>query len=339
MFCQGITAVCAVVTVIAVAVCVSISIRYWESAKRFKEVRCVQGSRIVATDGMQISSQNAKVACTLAIGKNATGELKRLVSTLAWWEPSLRLYVLTDDAALATTVAPAAIVVEKPSLHEYTKMTKRQLEGTPGSEFPNMRTEMLYEKASVLEYVLARDPLATQSGVWFLDSDVMLLAPLPIIPENKDVALAPHYRLPILSMHGGVYNAGMMWFRDRDLIQTWRQAGPASIFYEQQALDHVASAAGDGLFQLEPEQDNFGYWNVYYGGPVTWRLFRMFDLEGDPRVCVGIRYKKKILRSMHVHVDSPPLSACGLFVSFFRELVTGSDATNSNISRFANLIR
>jgi hypothetical protein len=182
------------------------------------------------------------------------------------------------------------------------------MEALPGTTYDSLFKDYTYEKAAVLEWMFDS---VKDEGVWFMDADIVHCAPLPVIPTGKTLALSPHYIRPADEARYGHYNAGFLWLKDKELLHIWREAGHTSKFFEQMALEAVASSAKDRLYEF-PIQVNFGWWRMFQGVQPPHLIQAKFSLFRNDEG-IGIRYDGERLQSIHTHCTDVSTGANGVF--------------------------
>jgi hypothetical protein len=136
--------------------------------------------------------------------------------------------------------------------------------------------------------------------LWFMDADILHLAPLPAVPDTAVLALSPHSIRAADEARFGHYNAGFLWIRDLSLLSIWRGEGHRSTFYEQKPLEHVASSVPAGTLYEFPDTVNFGWWRMFQSAEDPHTIVERFRLY-RPDNSVGIRYNGAPLQSIHTH--------------------------------------
>lgn len=87
-----------------------------------------------------------------------------------------------------------------------------------------------------------------RSSVWLLDSDMLFVHPLTLLPNLFCVGsagLCPHWTNNLtIENKFGFYNAGMVFIRSWDFLQQWKKLSQnykqLGLYYEQQPLEFVA---------------------------------------------------------------------------------------------------
>jgi len=232
----------------------------------------------------------------IVTGQQALQDYKIFTASLAVWHPTASLYVYTDSKTDVKSVKWGGQLQIKNGMDAYAGKTRAEMEALPGKKYDSLFKDYTYEKAAVLEWMFESP---ADEGAWFLDADITLLAPLPQIPYTAIVGLSPHYIRQCDTALYGKYNAGFMWFKSLELLEMWRQAAPASRFFEQAALETVAAAAGPGLHEF-PIQVNFGWWRMFQSPEAPPTIQAKFSVNRTDK-SVGIRYDGQPLQSVHTH--------------------------------------
>lgn len=202
------------------------------------------------------------------------------------------------------------------AMDSYRGLTRKEMEKMPGHLYDTLFKDYTYEKANVLDWIFESEPqLAdTQDGVWFLDADICHLAPLPKVPASSTLALSPHYIQLADEALYGKYNAGFLWLNDPLLVQAWRTLGVKSRFFEQAALEDLASKAGTGLYEF-PIQVNFGWWRMFQGRTSYQDVQRQFSVSKS-----GIHLMGLPIQSFHTHFHQTD-SVTGAFNTWLRDIL------------------
>ena len=219
------------------------------------------------------------------------------------WEPAAEVFVLTDTPThrLLSALKSRIRVHYRVGLDAYEGFTRKDMEARDGGRYSTMFHDFSMEKANAIQCVFEERPLPLARGVWCLDTDICLLAPLPTIPTTKSIAFSPHLIRKVDEERVGTYNVGMIWMRDARFLNIWRKAVYSSRFYEQAALEDVAKAAGTDLYEL-PIQDNFGWWRYLQSADPPPVLEERFGYNRR-LPSAGLTYEGSVLRSIHTHWD------------------------------------
>jgi len=255
----------------------------------------------------------------IVTGAESLADLVVFAKTIEVWHPDATLYVLTDSATNIGSISFKGTIHVRVTLDAYTGLNRKAMEAMPGRIYNTLWLDFMYEKASVIEWAFQMTPSLVESGkgLWFMDSDITHLAPLPEVPASAVVALSPHYIRESDCRLYGRYNGGYFWLRDTSLIEAWRSAGFTSRFYEQAALEDMAVAAGSGMYEF-PIQVNFGWWRMFQGLIPPAEVQSKFSFNRAD-VSVGLRYNGVALQSIHTHWFDNSSSATGVFNAWVNE--------------------
>lgn len=255
----------------------------------------------------------------IVTGAESLADLVVFAKTIEVWHPDATLYVLTDTATNIGSISFKGTIHARTTLDAYTGLNRKAMESMPGRIYNTLWLDFMYEKASVIEWAFQMSPglVSSGKGLWFMDSDITHLAPLPEVPASAVVALSPHFIRESDCRLYGKYNGGYFWLRDTSLIGMWRSAGFTSRFYEQAALEDMAVGAGSGLYEF-PIQVNFGWWRMFQG------LIPPAEVQGKfsfnrADVSVGLRYNGAVVQSIHTHWFDMSGSATGVFNGWINE--------------------
>jgi len=228
---------------------------------------------------------------TLVTGKQAVEDFKIFLYSLQLFvSPLPALHIATDDATLPllTGLTYHGSREYYTIMNRYTGMDRKEMEAK------GIFKEYTSEKLRVIElaFVHAKD------GVWFFDADICFFGPLPVLPATATVGLSPHYIRKSDTDLYGVYNAGFVWLKDLSWVKVWRDAIPASRFFEQAALETVASMAKDGLHEFDVNH-NYGWWRMFQSPHTPAHQKEMFGI--NRAVGAGITVENLPLGSVHTH--------------------------------------
>ena len=235
---------------------------------------------------------------TLATG-GALKDLKLLLATIETWYgtscPSVYLY--TDDETAAKLPLYKGQLHVKKALNDYTGLNRQQMEKIQGKTYKTKWTDFMCEKINALRWAFQEtDP--GPEGVWFLDADICLFGKLPTVPVGCDLALAPHYIRPGDEANYGRYNGGFLWMQDPRFLDLWSEATHTSRFFEQAALEALASTA-KSLYEF-PIQNNFGWWRMFQSVANPEMMVRNFGFRRGGEG-IGLTFEGVPLASVHTH--------------------------------------
>jgi len=228
---------------------------------------------------------------TLVTGKHAVEDFKIFLYSLQLFvTPLPALHIATDDDTLSllTGLTYHGSREYYTIMNRYTGMDRKEMEAK------GMFKEYTSEKLRVIELAF----VDAKTGVWFLDADICFFGPLPTLPATATVGLSPHYIRKSDTDLYGVYNAGFVWLKDLSWVKVWRDAIPASRFFEQAALETVARAAKDGLYQFDVNH-NYGWWRMFQSSHSPAHQMELFGI--NRAIGAGITVENLPLGSVHTH--------------------------------------
>jgi len=228
---------------------------------------------------------------TLVTGKQAVEDFKIFLYSLQLFvTPLPALHIATDDTTLPllTTLQYHGSREYYTIMNRYIGMDRKEMEAK------GVFKEYTSEKLRVIElaFVHAKD------GVWFFDADICFFGPLPVLPATATVGLSPHYIRKSDTDLYGVYNAGFVWLKDTSWVKVWRDAIPASRFFEQAALETVAKEAKDELYEFDVNH-NYGWWRMFQSPHSPTHQKEMFGI--NRAIGAGITVENLPLGSVHTH--------------------------------------
>lgn len=272
-----------------------------------------------------MSTIQPSLIATLATGP-AIEDLRTLLFSLSLFNtpaPTVYLFCDTAIAAAIPTLKYPGRIVRRPDLDRYSGLDRKTMEYAPGTVYPTLWFEFMAEKINLLEWVFKTETVeAATRGVLFCDADICFTAPLPQIPAVAEVALSPHDIRPTDEARYGRYNGGFAWFRTAAHVATWRTACLAgSRFFEQSALEDVASAVGDrpGPLYHFPRTQNYGWWRLLQGSAPVETLQHEWTMNRAKAAgASGILINGEPLGSVHTHFQETHDAATHYFNQWVR---------------------
>jgi hypothetical protein len=245
------------------------------------------------------------VIATIATGKKAAAELKCLLLTLELFEPGATLYVYTDNETSHLIPTSSIRILKREAMNAYSGKSRPEMEALSGIRYKNLFTDFTMEKAKVLKWALED----SKEGVWFLDADVALFAPLPVFESPKTLVLSPHYIRTADERKYGHFNAGMIWIAAQRHLDIWERAALQTRFYEQAALEDVWTMCSEAERVEMPPQVNLGWWRHGQSVESPPEIEKKLGFQRQPG-CMGLKYEGYILQSVHTHwYEASPFNA------------------------------
>jgi hypothetical protein len=247
------------------------------------------------TQNSYINPIKIKSICTIATQK-CLNELKLLLLSLDLFEDDIIIFILCDTFVkyeISSCTYKNKIVLYN-ELDRYDLNRDFQQE----SDKKMYWIDFMLEKTTIMKYALEQT-----SNTLFLDSDIVLLNSLPIIPnKDYDVMLSPHYIKTDHENEFGIYNGGYIYVKNKDFPDWWKKMTyelMGKVYMEQGTLDYAYQQFIVGLFEIT---DNFGYWKASIEDDNN-VLSRKSLLHYDDN---NLKYENNILNSVHTHFFNNP---------------------------------
>jgi hypothetical protein len=233
--------------------------------------------------------------CTIATTP-AAADLRVFLSTLELFNfPVPTVYLLCDSAIHESPPQYKGILKTSPALDKYKNHNRAQMEMTRGNAYKTMWEDFMMEKATVMELAF-KEPQT--SGVFFCDSDICFMGPLP--QPTCEIGVCPHMIKPADEQRFGKYNAGFVYTTDSTFPEKWRTAAKTSRYYDQAALEDIVAATPPTSVYEFPVQTNYGWWRMFQGTKAPQELvnqWSIFRRENHSGICVS----GEPLLSVHTH--------------------------------------
>lgn len=189
-------------------------------------------------------------------------------------------------------------------LEQYKFITRAEMERLPSKkDLPNLFYDFTQEKCSLMGWAMDCLPESERTrGVLFCDSDIAWLGPLPKIPEGKLLALSPHMIRKNDEAKYGLYNAGFLWTADPTMPAKWEKACTTSRFFEQAALEEVASLTKEEAIICFGQEHNYGWWRLFQSPTSLEKQQAQWTIRRDSEEQhSGLLVQEKPVSSIHTH--------------------------------------
>lgn len=271
----------------------------------------------VLLDQRDLSAPSA--LCTMAT-ISAFGELQLLLNSVRTFHPDLPIHVYGDaEIAKRLDAQDFGALTVRNRLDRFSSRTRAEMVGDGEWD------AFMLQKADLLE-----DALRDHADALFIDSDMLVVAPLNVIDRECDVMLSEHGIVTEDEAKYGRFNGGFVWIR-RDaaqFVQRWREQTPHSRFHEQSALEDLFD---QGAFNIgvAPEAVNFAWWRVWQSSLDAPRQTRALRVAHD-RMLFG---RDKICLA-HTHLLHRRDDSVGSFNALLmRGLAASTDARVTQVRR------
>jgi hypothetical protein len=224
---------------------------------------------------------------TLA-NEHAIADLAVLFFTLELWNSTPPTIYIFSDAPTIPKIEALSYKgkrIIQDALAPYIGLNRSTMERTPGKKFKTLFADFCAEKPRLLSWALDQQA----DGVLFLDADICHLGPLPNLASDIQLALSPHMIRKSDTDRFGVYNAGFLFLRNKEIAEKWLELCATSRFFEQGCLEDLAvwvSGKWSGGFEEFPVTVNYGWWRLWQGDRPSsdlqkeWRILRRDGWSG-----------------------------------------------------------
>lgn len=228
--------------------------------------------------------------CTLCT-KNNWSDMTYFIKSVREFEPNIPVVVLCDSW-IQNKLKSIQNVHTVECLTEFSDKNRKDMEkdGT-WDRFMRFKIQNIEEA------------LALYADTLYLDSDIALLQPLPVVDTTKDIGLCPHYVKKENCDKYGYYNAGYLYVNAKDFTSWWDKAIDTSKYYDQGCLEGAPKHFSHFEFDMT---HNFGWWRLLECDKPS---ERMKQFAVDP-VYKRVTFDNKPLCSVHTHFvgDTFPLT-------------------------------
>jgi len=248
----------------------------------------------------------ATLATNLSIG-----DLKVFLATLALFNSSKPTVYLLCDTQTKETIVKADLydkIVYSTELDQYSGKSRISMERTSGLRYKTRWEDFMMEKASVLEQAFT----AGEKRVFFFDSDICFMGPLPVLPPTVRLGLCRHMIKLQDEARYGTYNAGFVYTTDPNMPQLWRSASTRSRYYDQAALEEVEQNYSAGEILHLPMQNNYGWWRMFQGSESSQIILSRWSMNPAPMTS-GITIMGEPLLSIHTHWGETDINPTSMF--------------------------
>jgi hypothetical protein len=248
--------------------------------------------------------------CTL----NNTNDLKYFLKSTKHFEPNTPI-ILLCDSGISLMVKDYTNIHCIICLDEFSNKDRKTME-QEGIWNDFMRYKLHCIDEALLKY----------DDTIYLDIDIVLLQPLPLIDSSKQLGLSPHGIKKENSLKYGYYNAGFIYVNTKEFVKWWDVAIHTSKFYDQGCLEDSINSFTYFEFDLT---NNFGWWRLLECEDPN-IMSRKFSINTTKK-CVT--FDNKTLCSIHTHfVDNFPLTI--KFNKFINSFLEKCDTFYQNIHNY-----
>lgn len=226
-------------------------------------------------NGYVANDQACGYAVATMANQRAQTEFELFYRTYVRYHPNRQLYVACDSHVAASLHGTHVETLQL--LDKYGDKSRKELVKL------SLWTEMQLQKATVMAHALK-----SHSSVLFVDCDLIMLAPLPAM-QAQELGLSKHNAWKSFEKKYGKYNGGMVFVRNSQLLDDWRNATRTSTYFEQLALETLA--------------EKHAHFDIDSRANVGWQRFMVHNTSVR---AASLLYRGSPIQSLHIHLLSAP---------------------------------
>ena len=248
-----------------------------------------------------IITRDLNNVCTIC-NKYSYLDLKILLYSISIFEGDLKIYILTDY------YVNNKIKIDFPNLNIITivGLDKYNDNNIYNRNNIDKWKEFTLEKSTIIDYALKYN-----ENTLFIDTDNILLNKLDFnIPYDYDLGLSLHNIHKFQTDKYGIFNAGFIYFSNKEILDKWKKYTINSRFYEQASLEDLDNDKEIKNFYFNITY-NYGWWTFFQS-----KLLDKDKLQNNMNVDYSIilnnftidkydgsiLYDYKNLKTIHVHM-------------------------------------
>jgi len=235
--------------------------------------------------------------------ENCAVELIGLLLSLSVHHPGAPVICFVDEPTKTKIEALSAPL--RLNLHLFV-----ELEPYAGKDRKQMEIEGIFKRFTIVKADVIQKALELFEDTLFLDSDIVVCAPIDGIDRNKQLGLSPHYIRKSDTDKYGVYNAGVIWTNQKTLPNVWRTLVPGSRFFEQACLEELPKSFTTFEF---PIQFNMSWWRIHQSNQSAEKMASYFS-PGKGQIL----FKNAPIRFVHTHFIQRKVDP---YISSFNSLI------------------
>ena len=224
--------------------------------------------------------------CTICTGKYKE-ELYCLLLTLSIHHSGEKIYILCDKEIkqYLQTVEPQPRLVIKiyPTLNRYSLIGKK-----------DMIKMGLWCDFQLMKIDIMKHAIEKSGDTLYLDSDNVILDRITDIDKSKKIGFSRQYLHVEKTNEIGEYNGGMVWCKDKQMLDKWVEYTKISRYFDQAALEDVYEDYEKDCFLFS---ENYNIQDLRFSYPI----------DSEERVCSKFKverkrllYDKKPVKNIHM---------------------------------------
>lgn len=237
------------------------------------------------------------VVATLASGTNALKDLRVFLYTLGLFNSvPPKVYLLCDTYVANNLPTYHGTIITDSGLDKYSQLNRAAMERMPGKKYKTLWEDFMMEKTTVMDKAFQDK----NTAVFFFDSDICFMGPLPTVSPIVKLGISPHMIRPGDEQKYGRYNAGFLYSTDPSMPDAWRTHAKSSRYYDQAALEDIEKQyTTDDVYHF-PIQNNYGWWRMFQSTSSPQIIANSWGLHRQDNYS-GIKAHGQPLLSIHTH--------------------------------------
>ncbi len=256
--------------------------------------------------------------CTICTS-TCVNELKGFLMSLSLFHPNERIYILCDSLT-KNEMDEFISNKTKNKMNNKTNNKKDKRDKKDKNNKINLQIEWLIEldkytnlNRSTMEMlgvwsdfqmsksIVIDKALEKENDTLFLDCDIILLGKIDDIPiggngNDYDIGVSPGFVNEEIEMKYGKYNGGMLWVKNKEVPEKWREFTKSSRYFDQASIEDLVRTFKCFVFG---DNYNLQTWRFIVGEEHATTIMSYISPRNG-----YIQYKKKELKFIHTHFNS-----------------------------------
>jgi hypothetical protein len=244
---------------------------------------------------------------------SCVNELKGFLLSLSLFHTNERIYILCDtitkqkiDEMKNENNEIKLDIIWFVELDKYTKLNRQTMERL------DIWADFQMSKSIVIERALERE-----KDTLFLDCDIIILHKIDDIQEGYDIGVSPGFVNKEIEDKYGKYNGGMLWVKNKQVPDKWREFTKTSRYYDQASIEDLVAS-----FKSFEFGDNYNLqtWRFIVGEEHATKLLSYIISKNG-----YILYKNKPLKFIHTHFNTTHFKNIN---DYFKKIIKDSNMKN-----------
>ena len=235
---------------------------------------------------------------------NCKQELIGFILSLSIYHKNELVYIMCDEDTKINydnmSFKPELKIKWFIELDKYTKYNRQEM------EILNIWSEFQMSKSIILDYALKEN-----NDCLFLDSDIILTEQINDINTKYSLGVCPGFINKETYEKYGYYNGGMLWVKDKEIPQKWREYTKTSRYFDQASIEDLYNEykKTDDVFVFD-DNYNLQSWRFIVGEEPGNVIASYLKTDITRNILL---YKNKPLKFIHTHFNKPEFQQLNMF--------------------------